>query len=351
MAKDLITVDEVNGRKRYRLRKVLPDGRRIQKTIGWADEMSRQNANDIAYGLISQYIQEDITGRAQKTKPVMLFNDACDLYIQTLQTNIYQVYKRRTTSKPSTDYIRNKIVYLKYPIVYFGKQFVHNISIDRINQYIEKRRKELQPSSLNKEIITMRQVFNLLVEKEILETNVFNRVKSILVDNEITEFFTKEEFDLMIEHSNGHLRDFIYLAFYTGLRKSELLNLKFSDINFTTRKILLKETKQGKAQYRRLNDKAIEYLLKLKEQNRSGYVIEYKDSHIADIKTAFNKLMKKLQINKSIHCLRHSFGTYLAAKGVPLHNLRELMGHKDVKTTMRYAHVLEDQLLDDVNKI
>lgn len=71
---------------------------------------------------------------------------------------------------------------------------------------------------------------------------------------------------------------------------------------------------------------------------------------MTDIKSAFNKLIEDAKItNFRLHDLRHTFASTLVMRGVPLNTVRQLLGHKDIKMTLRYAHLSKDNLANAIN--
>lgn len=71
---------------------------------------------------------------------------------------------------------------------------------------------------------------------------------------------------------------------------------------------------------------------------------------MTDIKSAFNKLLEDAKItNFRLHDLRHTFASNLVMRGVPLNTVRQLLGHKDIKMTLRYAHLSKDNLTNAIN--
>jgi integrase len=156
----------------------------------------------------------------------------------------------------------------------------------------------------------------------------------------------------------------IYFTFLnTGMRKAELENLEWDDIDFKRRKIQIrrKEFWQPKTGEREIpiSGQLDEILQQLKDKNdreiKSNFV--FPDKGGGKIKT---KLRRKLiQIARQagidgltkIHTLRHTFASHLVMQGVNLPTVKKLMGHSDIQTTMIYAHLAPDHLSDAVNKL
>jgi len=149
----------------------------------------------------------------------------------------------------------------------------------------------------------------------------------------------------------------------TGMRKAELENLEWADIDFARRKIRIhrKESWQPKTGERDIpiSDALYELLTTLKQKNdqslRSNYVFCYRDG--GKLKTKLRekliKIGQKAEIEDltRVHTLRHTFASHLVMQGVDLPTVKKLMGHSDIQTTMIYAHLAADHLADAVNKL
>ena len=160
----------------------------------------------------------------------------------------------------------------------------------------------------------------------------------------------------LIEHAHilrPDLAAFIRLALNTGCRKTELLTLKWTDIN-TDRKYLILRPENTKGNKRRiipLNAGALAALHHQKSGNKTEWVFARTNGQ--RVKT-YNWLFQKA-INQAgiqdfrIHDLRHTFASWLVSEGVELIKVRDLLGHSSIKMTERYAHLMPDRLLSAVS--
>lgn len=128
----------------------------------------------------------------------------------------------------------------------------------------------------------------------------------------------------------------ITLAVSTGMRRSELLGLRWADVNFRSRLIILRVTKNGERRALPLNDAAFDVLAKLPRTP------EFCLPGIAggQLSNAVRRLFKRLGFEGlSLHSLRHTHASWLVQRGVDLFPVSQLLGHKSLKMTMRYAHL------------
>ncbi len=143
----------------------------------------------------------------------------------------------------------------------------------------------------------------------------------------------------------------LFLALYTGCRIGEILNLKWENVHLEDQYIHLPDTKTGEGA-RPLNQKAIELLSSMNRKEGNPYVFYGKvpGQPIGEIKRAWKSILKRADIKDfRIHDLRHSFASFALKKGVPLVHVSKLLGHRNIATTMRYAHLELEQLKESTN--
>lgn len=135
----------------------------------------------------------------------------------------------------------------------------------------------------------------------------------------------------------------VLLALNTGMRRGELFNLCWGDIDFKAKSLAIHGAgaKSGKTRHIPLNSEAFAVLVKWRNESSSKrYVFTLTGDRLDNIKTAFTNVLKTAEItNFRFHDLRHTFASNLAMKAVDLNTIRELLGHSDLQMTMRYAHL------------
>lgn len=154
-----------------------------------------------------------------------------------------------------------------------------------------------------------------------------------------------------------HLEPMVILSLNTGLRRGEILSMEWDDINFPKKQIMIRAryAKSRKMRYIPLNDEAYNVLKKWapNESNRNGLVFPSKNKKpFVSIKKAWKTVLKKAGIhNFRWHDLRHSFASKLVMAGVDLNTVRELLGHADLKMTLRYAHLAPEHMSKAVARL
>lgn len=156
-----------------------------------------------------------------------------------------------------------------------------------------------------------------------------------------------------LPHFPDHLHPIVLLALHTGLRRGELFNLRWTDVDLTAKRLTVQGTtaKTGQTRHVPLNAEAVR-VLTLWSPMPSGLVFPADDTRetpLTDVKTAWLKLLKDAGIKGfRFHDLRHTFASRLVQAGVDLNIVRELLGHTSMTMTLRYAHLRPQQAADAV---
>lgn len=142
----------------------------------------------------------------------------------------------------------------------------------------------------------------------------------------------------------------IRLMYYTGLRASEVAKLKVEDIDFQDKVIHVKNTKGKKDRFIPFFDKKLYDDLILYVKNKNGLVFNMK---YTEIYRTFSEIKKqvKLNVNFHPHLLRVGFANFLWDKKLRIETIKELLGHKDIQTTLIYLSITDDMILKDCEKI
>ena len=164
------------------------------------------------------------------------------------------------------------------------------------------------------------------------------------VDNLIVRYLSDEEEERLMGYASVYWRPILITAIYTGLRDSELRNLLWADVRFKERKIVVRNTKSKRDRAVDLCETVFQPLEHQPRHITSPYVFTNPQTETLYTNplnnTAWDNLLIKAGIsNFRFHDLRHTFGSRLAQRGVPLPAIKELMGHSSITVTMRYAHM------------
>ncbi len=245
-------------------------------------------------------------------------------------------------SKPILAYFKNKQM---REITRFN---VEQFKRERMGSF-NKRGEVRAPASVNRELQLLSRIFSLAIERELIHTNPCKGVKLCRVGNIVTRYLTTEEEKRLLASLTGrraYIRDVVAIDLHTGMRLREILGLHKSQVDFIRNVIELLETKSGKPRTIPIHPDIKPTLQRLCEQaGENGYLFESEQTGkpIHDIKTAWRNALDDAEItNLRFHDLRHTFGTRAADGGAHVKDIQAVMGHADVRTTMRYVHATDE---------
>jgi integrase len=161
-------------------------------------------------------------------------------------------------------------------------------------------------------------------------------------------------FESVNNEPNSTIRDYIYVSLFTGARKSNVLAMKWDDINFERCEWLIPETKNGDSLRLHLTEKVIGILKKRLELNaNSKWVFESigKTGHLVEPKSGWKRILQKADIKDlRLHDLRRTLGSWQAATGANSYIIGRSLGHKNPQSTAIYARLSIDPIKDSVEK-
>lgn len=268
----------------------------------------------------------------------------------------YLVYKRDILKNRSWKRDRLSLSHLNE---YFGDMKLSEINTGQIKNYQSKRISDgVKPATVNRELSCLKNLFNEAKRSnKFFGDNPVSSIKYLDENNEKTRVLSLDEENLLINHCPDHIRPIVRTAIYTGMRKMELLSLKWSNVDLDNQLITVEATnsKSKKIKYIPLSD---ELSLELKKQKLitgfQDYVFltpsggNYKGS---DCMNSFVRACKNANLNDvTFHTLRHTFGSRGVETTGNIVAVGKILGHADLKTTMRYVHI-DKSLRDTVNKI
>ena len=243
---------------------------------------------------------------------------------------------------------------------FFGNKRIKEITPFYIEKYRALRRDlGIKNSSINKETGVLRRMFSLAVDNQYINENpcIAKKVKPLREDNKKERFLTPDEEVRMLHACTGnynYLKSIIICALQTGMRKAEILNLEWDNIDLQERYLTLLKTKNGKTRRIPLNNTLLREFQKLYLTRTSKYVFinpETSCPYVSIIKS-FNKICKIADVKNFVfHDLRHTAATRMVSVGIDLAVVKEILGHSSITTTMRYSHPVPERKLQAVEAL
>jgi integrase len=208
-------------------------------------------------------------------------------------------------------------------------------------------------SSVNREMACLHHLFSKAVEWDMMEQSPFERKQSLRLkeNNKRMRFLNQEEIESLRNACSPHLRPIVETAILTGMRRGEILSLKWEQIRGGF--IYLEKTKTNEARQIPVSE-GLEAILKdirRRDGLRYEHVFTYKGNPIeSNLQASFGAALKKAGIvDFHFHDLRHTFASQLVLNGGSLKDVQELLGHKSMTMTLRYAHLTQESKRKAVN--
>lgn len=223
----------------------------------------------------------------------------------------------------------------------FKGKYLYTIAVEDIEKFKSERSKEVAPATVNRELATLKTLLNKAVAWDKVHENVAKSIKFLKEPKGRLRFLESEEIVKLLSNCNKRLRPIVVLALNTGMRRGEILGLKWRNIDIKRNIITLLETKNGERREVHINEQVKTSLIRVRKHPYSPYIFCNKDGKpYHDIRKSFFTALRKSGINSfHFHDLRHTFASHLVMSGVDINTVRELLGHKDIRMTLRYSHL------------
>ena len=229
---------------------------------------------------------------------------------------------------------------------------------DIVKMHHDRRASGAAPGSANRLIIMMRYIFNLAIKWEVpgIKTNPCAGVPLLEVNNKMERYLSVEEaerlYGAVCKSENTMLKYIVPMLILTGARKREVLDAKWQDFDLNRRIWRISMSKSGKARHVPISDGAMTVLGSLPRNVNTEYAFANPKTSkpFVSVFVAWNTARKSVGLSDvRMHDLRHSFASLLINSGRTLYEVQHILGHTQVKTTQRYAHLSENTLLDAAN--
>jgi integrase len=342
------------SRTSYGVTYYAPDGTRVRKIIGprWldADEYRKRIEKDLREGRWELLIAKEI-----------LFSEFAKDYLRSKQA--------KSTAKTYTTYFYwiDRIL-----VPYFGRYYLHQLTPQLIDRFIvESRKRGVAPLTVNGYLRVLSTALNKAVEWGYKARNVVSGVKRLKAPEKEARFLTYDDGGKLLQAVKyTRIAPIVGIGLLAGLRKGEILNLKWRDIDFGNGSIRVVNRPDENFQTKNYRNRTVGLhpdlgkilfwwkstsaaRVRFHKENRSEFVVTYKGDPVRSAERALRSAYKKagLSSERPFHTLRHSFGAYLAMEGVSLYDIAKLMGHTFEETTQLYAHLQPEHLHKQVARI
>jgi len=347
-----------SGRMTYRIR-YWQNSKKCLQSIGNARTMPVQDARNLALAAMQLSKQNNaLTKQSSGHAGVKLDTFLLEQYLPYVQS-----YKRSWKSDLSM--INTHIAPL------LGHLVMCKVSTFDISNFIQQlKQKALAPGTINRALVLLRYAYKLgqRWQEPGVNLDTWLSIKQLKVDNRIERYLTPEQSTSLLhavkESLNTQLLFIVAFLIYTGARKREVLEIKWSDINFEQSSWKISKNKSNKVRHVPLSEGALETLSAVREnwlKRHGGSGLEPQHFIFANPNTGkpFSSFFYSWDTARTkagmpelrVHDLRHSFASFLVNAGRSIYEVQELLGHADIKTTSRYAHLSRESLKAAVSAV
>ncbi len=314
------------------------EGRRKRERIGPSKAAAEQRLREVLKARTEdRYIDSDPAAS-------LTLSQVCDWYLALPEVKSKKSYRRD----------QEMIRHLKRLLG--GETRVRNITAGKVESYQRQRLSEasprrmdqtVKPATVNKEVTCLKTVFNRAVRHGKLDHNPVSQVRKLAEKNVRMRILTQDEFERLLEACPEHLQPVVLTAYYTGMRRSEILFLSWGEVDLESGFIRLEasRTKTDDGRSIPLHPRLRTMFGKLPRGLRTDRVFLLKGNPFAEIKRSFNTACRTAGISDfTFHDLRHCALNNMRLAGNDYFRIMAVSGHKTMSVFKRYNQVTEEEL-------
>jgi len=290
--------------------------------------------------------------KAQLAQGVKLVNSRNDISFKEL-VRIYLEWADENHKSPERDHIS-----CSHLLKFFKDYKASKISIWLVDKYkFYRKAQNKKHETINKELGALRRMFNLAKEWNKILDNPLKGMKLLKVQNRQPRVLKNSEFINIYNVASEHFKPILLCAYFTGMRRGEIRNLKWSNVDLEDGYITIVETKNNEDRKIPINKSLLGVLKRLKEDNNSKYVFLKPSgepySNRSTWKKAWDTCLKKSGVaHCRFHDLRHTFvSNLIVIEKEDYATVMALTGHKDISMLQRYSHTQEEAKITAIKKL
>ena len=241
--------------------------------------------------------------------------------------------------------IIGKKMYIRQFIEFFGERDLAEITRADVEEYVLTRKRTAGNPTINREITTLKHLFNYAIELDHIEKNPVKGIRLLPEPRRAVNPPSVKEVEKWLTWCLQHdllLYDLSAIAVNTGLRKGDILKIRGEDVD-VERKVLAVSIAKRRGeviQYIPLNEMAFRVLSRRKVP---GYIFINGSNHLQSFRRRFRTAKKGTGLTFRFHDFRHFFAVQVLDAGANIRTVQDLLGHAKITTTERYLAVLDDR--------
>jgi len=322
-------------------------GKRIRQFGGFTKEQARNALAKIRL----ERLDEKLGFSRPKTLEPVLFESFADEFLELYSKQNKQSWKRDALS------LKNLKRYFQGETLQeIGPEQVERFKAQRKTDTVERfkatKKTPISPATINRELACLKTLFNKAVEWGRIEKNTLRAVKKFKENNARERILDAGEARRLLEYAAPGIRPVLIVALNTGMRRNEILSLRWVNVDFVKGYIFIEDSKSGKSRKIPMNAAVFEALHDLPKKFEYVFFNEETKSHVKDIKTGFKAACRRAEIKGlRLHDLRHTAASKMIEVGADLVTVSKILGHSSIQMTMRYAHPTPENMRLAVSKL
>jgi integrase len=300
------------------------DGKRLREAIG-----SKTAAKKALHARTTDILRGEF--RFKKEKKIR-FEDFAKEYLE------YSKINKRSWLRDETS-LKNLLPFFKDVLLSkINPQYIEDYKRMRLNTESLRKRK-IKPATINRELSCLKHIFTIAARFEKFEgKNPVKETKFFQESQYIMRILSKEEIEKLVNASSSFLRALIMVALNTGMRKGELLNLRWIDVDFNENYIYIKQTKSNVPRKIPMNSIAKNALAGMKKEGEFIFP-RTRNERMVSIFYQFKATCRKVGISDlRFHDLRHTAATLMVMGGIDIVTVSQILGHANIQQTTKYSH-------------
>jgi len=321
------------------------NGERIRRTLKFARTKKEAEA---AEAVIMNQVFQQVYGF--DGKPDKRFDDfVVETFLPYSEVNKRSFNRDVSICKVLVKAFKNKTLRQITPplIEMFKQEFAAKPIVFENKDKTKRTEKRRAPAGVNYYLRVLSKILSMAVDAEILESNPCRRVRKFKLDNQRTRVLSTDEERKLMEvlDKNQLVKEIAIVALYTGLRRGEIFNLTWDDVDFERRVILVEQSKSGKKRVVPMNQTVSELLKNMIRRSELVFPSPRTGLRLDTIRKGFTEAIAKAGIrNFRFHDLRHTAATRMADAGADAFTLMKILGHSNIQMTARYTHATDNAL-------
>jgi integrase len=319
------------------------EGKRRRRRVARTEREARS-----ALAMLQGQALRDRLLNVRQPKPAT-FEEFADRFLDHVRSELKAWDRYRSSLRSLTPFFGNLALTAITP------EMIDRFKRARVEPFSDPEKRRRRQATANRDLQCLRRMFNLAIAWGYARENPVRFVKFF---KELTcriRYLTREQYEALLRASPEDIRGLVVAAVHTGLRLGELLSLNWAHVDLENGFLSVDDPKNSAPAKVPLNAAAARVLQEIRTATRSVRVfvgLQGRPLAMRTVEKRFSRALCRAGIeNFRFHDLRHTCASWLVMAGVELRKVRDILRHRDIRTTMRYAHLAPDHIKEAVKRL